>query len=318
MTKIDYLAIIKNAWNISWKNKFLWWFGFFILLGGGCNFNFSFPDFHSQRLETPPVSFINFLMNEKPLLAAGLVFLILLIAFFIFISIRGKAAMIKSIGKIMKKENCDFLTGFRSGKKYFWKIFLLGFIFTAVIVGLAIVLFVPAASLFLSKAYSLAIISVILAVAIIFFIAILGAFIILYALIYIVLAGLPIWEAVENGYKIFRKNIVASLIMGLFFIAFRLALFASVVFLGIALLIIFGPGTVVAYLIFSKIGVIIAGVVDALVFLFFLAILNSIYNTFSQAVWILFFNEIAKQKKEEIVEEAATYPAEISNPEKAI
>ncbi len=32
MIKINYLNIIKTAAAITWKSKYLWWFGFFILL----------------------------------------------------------------------------------------------------------------------------------------------------------------------------------------------------------------------------------------------------------------------------------------------
>lgn len=315
--KIDYLAIIKNAWKIAWENKFLWWFGFFILLGSGFQTNFSFPKSSNQNWNAASIPAANFILNEKGILIGGIIFLILLVAFFIYLSIRGKAAMIKSIGKVMKKESCNFSVGFRSGKKYFWKIFILGGILIFVVFGLVILLSVPVAFLFLMKAYFLAVVSAILAVAILVPVAILSVFINLYALIYITLADLSVPEAIENAYLVFRKNILPSVLMVLFFILFRAVLFFAAVLALISILVLFGPTIIISYLFFPQIGLSFIGISVLIVFLSLLAVLNSIYNAFSQAVWILFFNEIAKQKKEETAEEKETFPIKVPKPEEA-
>ena len=41
MPNIDYLKIFRDAGKIAWKNRFLWWFGLFMLLPGITNIRYS-------------------------------------------------------------------------------------------------------------------------------------------------------------------------------------------------------------------------------------------------------------------------------------
>ena len=51
MSKINYLQIIKDAWKITWKNRYLWWFGFFVTLGGGGGMNYFFNSGEEEKLD---------------------------------------------------------------------------------------------------------------------------------------------------------------------------------------------------------------------------------------------------------------------------
>ena len=91
--------------------------------------------------------------------------------------------------------------------------------------------------------------------------------------------------------------------MALLFIPIVIALLLGTLFIIFFLAVIFFVIGIIAYLIFSKIG---AATVLALAIIFFLLLfiaVRSVYETFYQAAWVLFFYEIARPKVAETVTE---------------
>jgi hypothetical protein len=312
--KIDYLSIIKKAFSVTWNNKYLWWFGFFIILGSGFGMNYSFPGNGSNSFSLPS----NFLEN-KIIILVGIAFVLATLIFVVFISIRGRAALIASIGKIIKNQSSNFKNGFKEGENFFWLLLAARIIIGFVIFWIVIVLLMPILFLFSSKAIISGVIVSILAVFIVTAIIILSYFVRLYTDIYIVLGGLKIRDAFEKAYLLFRKNVAPSILMALFFIFLNLIFFIIILGIILMLLITLGPVGIVLYFIFSKIGAIIIFIIAIIIFVISVVILNSIYNVFSQAVWVLFFNEIGRQKKEETIQEKEieAFEGKIPNPEEA-
>lgn len=307
MSKINYLDIVKRAAAVAWKNKQLWWFGFFASLtsAGGSFYCFTGngENFTEDRVtEEKVMSFIS--DHSALMMGAGMIIVILLLLFLV-LGIIGRGALIKSIEKVLKNELLDFKSGMREGKKYFWKILGIGFLSAMFIILAIIILITPIVFLFLNKAYIFGILLVLLAAAILIPFMILTAFIRVYGYIYAVLGELKVWASIENAYVLLRKNLGVSIIMGLIFILLDMIWGLSLVILLVpivAALVVLGS---FFYLILKGIGVAIAVTLGALIVIAIALFVRAVYETFAQAVWILFFHEIAKPKVEEMVVEEA-------------
>jgi len=305
MSKINYLDIIKKAAEITWKNKKLWWFGFFAsLASAGSSFNYSpgnGKDFGGGKItEERAMSFVA--DHATLMISAGIVLFVLFILFLV-LGIIGRGALIKSIEKTLKNEPIEFKSGVREGKKYFWKILGIGFLSAVFIFLAVIILATPIVILVLNKSYIFAVLLALLAIVILIPFIILSVYIRVYGSIYAVLGDLKIWASIENAYALLRKNLGVSIIMGLIFILLGMVLGLSLIILLVpfaAVLVALGS---VLYLAFKGISVAIAIGIGAVIILAITLFMRAVYETFAQTVWILFFHEIAKPKVEEVVAE---------------
>lgn len=305
MKEINYLEILKKSWRITWKNKYLWWFGLFLSLGGGSSFSFNVPgnnDWEKQLGEKGDLA-NDFFAQHWQIFIAGAVLLVLLIAAFVVLRIIAQAGLVKTLNRIENNEKGNFKEGFGEGKKYFWKLLKVGLILGFLMICLIVVLSLPVIFLFYLEAVFSGILATFLAVLIFIPLVIVSSFLGKYAFFYITLSDLGIRSSFERSYYLFRKNIIQSIIMSLLFIPvsiFLTFIFLTVFFLiGIFFLII----GIILYLAISKIGIVIAISAGLIVFLASLIFLTSVYQVFYQTVWFLFFKEIASVKMEEEVKE---------------
>jgi hypothetical protein len=305
MSKINYLEIVKKAAEITWKNKRLWWFGFFAsLMSAGGSFSSSTEngkDFAGGSITQEKV--MGFVADHIVLMVGVGIILFIVCILFLVLGIIGRGALIKSIEKTLKKEPIEFRSGMREGKKYFWKILGIGFLSAMFIFLAVLILVAPIAFLIFSKSYIFAILLAFLALAILVPLAILSAYIRIYGSIYTVLGELKIWASIENAYALLRKNLGVSIIMGLIFILLGIILGLSLLMLLVPIMAALVALGAFLYLALKGIGVAIAIGIGAIIILAITLFIRSIYETFAQTIWILFFHEIAKPKVEETVNE---------------
>lgn len=299
---IGYLEIFKNAWKITWSNRYLWWFGLFLAIanaGGSMHYGFDEKkkDFNAEQKVFEFISH-----NMAWVIAGALVCLVLFLVFVILGNI-ARGALIDSIEKHRKGEASNFKTGFGQGKKYFWKIFSINVSLSLFIFSSLLVLGAPVAFLFINKNYLIGSLIALLAVIIIIPLIILTAFMRIYGYLYLVIGKLSFWSSLERAYYLFRKNIGSSIIMGLLFIPVSIALLIITVAIVIPIAIVFLIIGIVLFLIAGKVGAIVVAVLAGLVFLVTMIFLKSFYEVFAQSAWIFFFHEIAKVEKEEVVAE---------------
>lgn len=322
MSKINFLDIIKKAWDITWSNKYLWWLGLFLALGGGggTGFNYSFNGGNIQKEENIlflPVK--NFIDNRWNLFVAGLaIFLVLAIAAIILKCI-ARGGIIKSVSKISGGKISSFKSGFSDGKKYLWKIFLMGMLLGFFMLGMMLAFASPVIFLLYSRSYLAAFFLGIIATPLIIIIGILVSYVGKYACIYLVLSDLSIRSSLESAFQLFRKNIWASVI-------FSIVLMVISIIVGVSALlvsfIIFIPllilGLILNFL-FAKIGIVLTVILGSLIFIVLFLFLQSVLQSFYQSAWVLFFKEIASIKTEETVEEGEVVknPAKILDPGEA-
>lgn len=302
MSNIDYIKIFKRAWSITWRNRFLWWFGFFVALAGsgGC---FNFPVNNKwERVENGQI--MNFVSDHIVGIIIGAVILCILLIIFLILGVIGRGALIKGTERIVKNEPANFKIGMQDGKKYFWKLLFQDIILGLCIIVSLLVLFVPVAILFATKTYITGTLVAILAVFIFIPLMILIVFLRLYGRIYLVLGNAKIISSLELAYELLMKNKLASIVMGLLFIPIGLVLLIAFIALAATLAIIFVPLGLIFNLILAKVGLIFVIALGFLCLLAAVFLMKSVYEVFTQAAWVLFFHEIATPKVKETVTEA--------------
>jgi hypothetical protein len=301
MIKINYLNIIRKSWETTWKNKYLWWFGFFVALSGGGGINyFSGKDDTNHSRED---QMMNWIINHYLLvIAIAIIFLVIFVLFFV-LNIIGRGALISSIEKKIKGEPNNFRSGWKEGKKNFWKIFNLNVLLGLFLIFTLIILALPVFILILNRSYIIGGLLAFLAIIIFVPIAILTAYLRIYGYLYSVLGQLKFWASLENAYNLFMKNILSSIIMSLIFIPIGIVMILAILVIIPVLLLIFGLLSGGAYFLAGKVVAVVIGLIGLLIFLVYNLFVRSIFEVFTQAIWVNFFHEIAEPKITETVSE---------------
>ena len=299
--KINYFEIIKKALVITKENKFLWWFGFLITLGGGMSLNYNFPSSFKSDKEFDEMAFASMLRkvsfyweNYKEWIIAGIAFLIFVLMVFYLLSLLGRSSLIYSVLSIIKGDRVGFKSGIKNGSSYF-----IGMIFLSLSVSFSFliligILFFPIVRLFMLEAYGAAFLMGFVAILILFSFSIFAYFMKKYAEVYLVSSLVNPISALKLAYSLLEKNLGNTFLMGLICvgIGFVFGIGLVVILIGIVL-----PTTIIGFLIYKIIGE-IGFIILSIFGFFFLFILilffNSVYNVFFESIWILFFREIAK------------------------
>ncbi|MFH0969387.1 MAG: hypothetical protein V1804_02670 [Patescibacteria group bacterium] len=308
MPKIDYINILKNSWHLTWHNRFLWWFGLILVIGGG-GFNLNFPlSTNNEKIDNE--KFIQaasaFLDRYWQWIAAGAILLFILIIIIAVLKIISRAGLIKSISEIILGKTATFKKGFNEGKKYFWKLFFLGLMIFLFIMGIILALLTPVIFLVYLKSYIWAAILGVFAVLLIIVLGIIISFIKEYSRLYLVLSNLNVKNSLENGYLVFRKNILPSVIFSLLLVAIGMIVGLAILFSVIIIAAVFFIFGLAAYLLLKWVGVVMVAIPGILAIIAVGLAVQSIFAVFRQTAWILFFQEIAAIKSEETVKEKET------------
>lgn len=298
MKGITYFDILKEAFSITWKNKFLWFFGFLILLGSiGSNLNTS--NDNSSVDSGAAMQAVSLLLKDNPILVAtiGFMFLVIMIALFL-LRILATAGIIRSVNDINLYRQLSIVSILQEARKYLWRLLLLEFLIGFVLVVIVIVLAIPVVYLFAIKAAALAYVIIAAAVLIILPLVILAYYLLKYASFYLVLADEKIYDSLESAYSTFRKNIKESLLMSLVAIASGLLMAIGMMLVLLLLAIAFLPLGLVAYWISLKTGALVILTIASVVGIVCLVTILSWYEAFSQTAWLLFFKQIALNTKD--------------------
>jgi hypothetical protein len=312
---INYLEIIKQAFQVTWKNRYLWWFGFLISLSGFGSFSQSFSNKENGGGNTiGEQKFSDFISQNFHWILIGAIIMLFIYAALVIAGLISRGALVYSISREFKGEKSNFKNGFRIGREYFGRIFLIAIASGLLIFSAAIVIALPVMFLFFNHNYVIGVLMAILAAIILIPIVILAIYLRTFGYIYAVLGDLKFWPALENACNLFQKNILSSIMMGLIFIPVGLILAIGALMAIIPVAIIFLVIGIILFLIIGKLGAIIAMIIAAVCVLPILLITRSFYEVFKQAAWIIFFESIAKTKMEEPIAEPVTEPKPISKP----
>jgi len=292
MNKIQYFDILKNAFLITWKNKFLWFFGFLILLGSiGSNFNFSSDNIASQGVKNQNLATF---VQENPAISviSGIILFIVMLGLFL-LRIMAIAAIIKAANNIKLYQQLSTLSILKETRSYLGRLIGLEIIVGAALLAVGFVLAIPVLYLFALKAKILAYCVLVLAISIFLPLVIVGYYLIKYASLYIVLIDSKLLVSLEAAYALFSSNSKESLFMGLINVGVNVLLIIVLLSLIIPLLVIFMPVGALVYALFAKAAVMAVFIIAALVYVIILSLVVSWYASFLRTAWLLFFQQIA-------------------------
>lgn len=300
----SYRSLLRQAWEITWKHKYLWFFGLFATLvaGGGSweyqvltqNLNQNMIDGSYFRLdgilalgEIVKSFFIGLasifqydiwtIINVLSILLVSLFLLI----FFVWLAIACQTALIGDIRKILNAKKKDFVLsiqeGLTAGHRHFWPVLGLNLLAKILISFLMFIASLPLLFMVVSDASVLA-----MAYVILFVISIPAAMglslLIKYAIAYRVLENKSFVSSIEAGEKLFRKNWLISLEAAvILFIINFLASGVLIIVLALVLLPLLLLGLIFQLNWLATLAVLLA--------ITFVTIFGSALTTFQTATW---------------------------------
>jgi hypothetical protein len=301
---MNYGELIRDAFRITLRNRYLWFFGFFA--GGSTGFNvptniptgggsFDSDDFRSSS------SMLSALQVGQGLgtgvLIAGIVIVAIIIAlFFIFMSLVSQGALADSVAAIDRDDRRGFGVAFRSGMGNFWRVLGYFIVLFLIAIGLMLVIGIPVALLiggiFVATQSVGARIAVSVVVGILAFLALIVVFVPFsiigqYALREVVVRGERVLGSVGSGYGIFRRNMGRSLLILLIqfglSIGIAIAFFLALLIVG---LVLFIPTIALVAAGYST-AAIVTGVIAGVILVPLLLVASGAIGTFSHAYWTL-------------------------------
>lgn len=315
-----YREILKRSWNISWKNKSLWFFGFFAsIISFGAELKI-FSKAFSQESGLKTINDIGLfiktgifskeaLQNIPHLLRTEtstmlLLFLYLLVilamtAFFIWLATSSQISIIDAVKKLNKdnQQKISIKEQIKKSKSKFWPVLGMNALIWLIINGitllisLLLVVILIQNKTYLTLLYGLLFI---IFIPIILFIS----FVIKYAIAYIVIDGKKVSSALKNGWIMFKKNWLISIEMAitLFFINILAMLVVS--FASFLIFILFsGIAVTTAIFVFSSQAFFWTLIVIAIIIaLIIIALSGAIVNTFQISAWTELFVKLKENK----------------------
>jgi hypothetical protein len=309
---VNYGELIKDAFWITLRNRFLWFFGFFA--GGtsaGANFNIpsgNFGGFDGDNFggpgqggsggATPAPGFDpgQWILDNLALILVVAAVAVLIVLLFIVMSLISQGALAESVAAIDRGESRRFSSAFRVGVYNLWRV--LGYFLLLVLISLGLLLVIggPLALLVTvvfagTEAAGARILIVVLA-ALVGIILLLVVFVPLsivwqFGLRELVVQREGIVGSIGGGYRLFRRNLGKSLLLLVIQIAIAigagLALLIATLLLGLLLaapaLILFATGLNTAG--------IVAGIVAGLILLPLLLVASGALGAFNHSYWTL-------------------------------
>lgn len=296
-----YGEIISEAVGITWRNKFLWFFGFFAGAGGSFNFpgggNVGGPGGGPGGMPGPLSDIGRWISDNLVLFLTVTITLVVVIGLvLIALSIISQAALADSVAAIDRGESRRFGSTWRAGTANFWRVLGLKILLLLISLGLtlalALVIGLPILGVFVAtESVAARIVTVVLAVlatiALLILIFIPFAVISQWALRRLVLDRERIGASIGGGFGLFRRNIGRSLLVWLIQLGLMLgAGIAMIVVLIILGLVLVGPAFLLGNAAYTT-AAIAVGVVGGVVLLAVFFVLSAILGTFNSSYWTL-------------------------------
>lgn len=300
---MDYIGILKKAYRISIKNKFLWIFG---ILAGGYGgfqgFGGSFNSFNSGSADREQFDkFFNsfdfnvFWGNYGGLIITLIGLFVLIGIIFAILGIISQGALISSVGKIDAGEKADFKTGWKIGWHQFWRVFALSLIYGLVVFISLTILIVPTVIFTVTHLVVLAVIWGILVFLVCLFLWIVIGIISPYSLRILVIEKTRIIESIRESLRLLRHNLGHIIIMYLLLMGVGIVVGIGLViaiFFILLVLVLIGLGLWLINPIPTYIFAGLAGIC----FVVLMMVFSGFYNTFTSSVITLTYRNLVKDR----------------------
>ncbi len=249
-----YRQTIAEAWRLTRRHKFLWFFGFFAILmnsGVASGIETFFNNISllansgdniasvKQLYETNTLGFVasniaKFFNGMTLENAFTLIIIAAIFIFFLWISIVSQGSLITATDTFRQGKDVAPEQSFMQGTRLFWPLLWLNLMKYVLTVGIVIVLGLPLLSLYLVRGQDLWM-NILLFLNFIILVpgAMVIAFLLQFASAYVALKNLKLWPAIRSAWSLFLKHWLATMEMAflLFLIYFVATAIISFVFL---------------------------------------------------------------------------------------
>ncbi|MBD3349345.1 MAG: hypothetical protein GF400_09160 [Candidatus Eisenbacteria bacterium] len=276
---MDYWGLVTRSLRLSWKHKFLWFFGFFAASSGGGNVGSwqeeGAPWLQDLFLRSPHV----FVLLIMALVIVGLLLLVL--------NVISTGGLIRGVSEAGRERPITFSATWRAGLSTFWRLLGLTVLAILVFIVVTMVCVVPIVVSALGGPPGIAIAFVIAAVLFLPYIAFLLAltFTVTYAERQIVLRDAGVFDAVRYGWELLRARVGESFLLWLTALlsrlVFILGLIAALAVLAIPFFIIGIGNAFVALVLGIPVGVV------------FIILATSWFSTYLYALWTLAYERLS-------------------------
>jgi len=230
-----YRQTLIEAWRMTWRHKYLWFFGFFaILLNSGVasgfrvfinNINFLQNQGHNiykakVLYESKTIGFVydNIKVFFTHLTFTNVLTILIIIAIFAFciwLSVLSQGAIIAATDKFRRGKTVQPEENFKDGTRKFWPVFWLNVLSYLLTTGAIIILGLPILSLYLTQGQDFwASLLLFLDFIILIPIAVIATFLLQFAIAYVVIKNKKLKEAIVSAWKLFARYWLATLEMG--------------------------------------------------------------------------------------------------------
>jgi hypothetical protein len=307
-----YRRLLAQAWKNTWENKYLWFLGLFAaLVGSASELNLLFQSFGDvvdrglfpglrSFLATgifsrqAALNFGDLMINDSFGLLMSLTVmavLLMLLCFLVWFSVVSQAGLVNNYSRIVAKKSHNLGEGLDTGIKKFWPVFGLYVLLKIVIYLIFTVIALPIVLWFVQPSVAQ---NFVFFVAYVIFIpaSIIIAFVVKYAVGYVVIKGEKFVDACSLGWELFLKNWLVSLEMA--FILFGISFVATLILL-LCLAALAIPFLFLSFLIPQLAGIINMGLLLFCFLILFILIVvgfGSILSTFQVTAWTGLFIEL--------------------------
>lgn len=301
---MNYGEIISEAFRLTWRNRFLWFFGFFVAGAGSFNFPSGSGGVPGGNTAGDSSRFASrfsemgraFSEHAAAILTGVLVTALVIFLVFLVLSLLSQGALVDSVAALHRGERRGFSTAWRAGAASFWRVLGQGLIFLLLTFAVLIALGIPSvagvvATLALTQSVGLRVLFIglivllVIALLIALFIplSIVGQF----ALRELVVGRRPVITSIGGGFSLFRRNLRRSLLVWLIALGLSLGIGAGalVAFLLLGLALI-GPAIALVAA-GHDVTAIVIGVGGGLIFLALVLVISGAIGTFRHAYWTL-------------------------------
>lgn len=293
---MDYFGIIKRAFEVTWKHKSLWLFGFLsALFQGGSRVNYQFD---SQDIQPEKVRGLERIIEHlfTPLVIVILIVVVFLaIVLSIVVSFLSQGALIGMVDDVEKRGHTSVNEGFSCGWSHWLSLFGINLSiwipFAIFAILLVVLLIGPSIASFVLKQVVLGIVLVVIGIlALLILLIPMGIGLSLIEILaqrYRVIQKRGVFESVGEGYDLIRSNLGTIFVFWLIMLLVGMAV--GVVMIPISLLLL---APVFALLFWNVFLALLLGIPGGLVITF----ISGLVATFVSAAWTEFFLELAPSK----------------------
>ena len=307
-----YKNIVKDSWRLTFKNKYLWFFGLFaMLLGNGGEYELLFRSIDkSGRTESIWSGFIgqaglgfDTLSNlgkrlwENPsvtlVIIAAYLFILSIFLFVFWMMNVSQIAIVNAAARQARGKDHNVHIGLQKGIRHFWPVFSLNLIIKFLVIA-SLAFLTMASNSTMYVVWFLITIPLVISIS----------FILKYTIAYVVVRKENLFNALTLGWSLFKNNWIISLELAVLLyalVAVVFVLFVPLAFIVFSLfyvltIVIMAEGSILAFNLFYI-------VMPSVIFLL-LAFIGSMLAVFQTSTWTKLFLELdnkgAKSKIERV------------------